>query len=78
MGFCKRCKRTWSALNECHCAGCCNHFSGVFAFDKHRVGKGATKGCMTIEQMLNKKMVYDNESKRWVSGSQPEGRFFAS
>ncbi len=73
MGYCPRCDRKWKSLSECHCSGCCEHFRGIFAFDKHKTGKGDNIRCLTIEEMFEKGMVYDELPRRWVSGRQPEG-----
>jgi hypothetical protein len=74
MGYCKRCDRRWTGLRETHCSGCCNHFSSVFAFDKHRIGQGEDRRCLEIEEMLAKKMVYDTEGRKWVSGRLPDSQ----
>lgn len=78
MGYCVRCDRRWNGLAEAHCSGCCEHFSSVFAFDKHRFGKEDTRRCLTIEEMLAKKMVYDTESRKWVSGAMINRSFLPS
>lgn len=33
---CSRCHATWSGANIAHCAGCCETFSTVANFDRHR------------------------------------------
>ena len=68
MGYCIRCDRKWESKTQCHCSGCCQHFRSVFAFDKHRFGEGDTRRCLDSEEMLSRKMVYDEEKKFWTSG----------
>ena len=38
MTRCGGCDRNWTGLAEAHCATCHRHFTGVTAFDAHRVG----------------------------------------
>lgn len=75
MGKCILCDRIWNGLSECHCSGCCEHFKSVHGFDKHRVGNREGRRCLTIEEMLDKKMVYDEETRKWVSGKMPDRSF---
>lgn len=38
-GHCRSCHRTWMGSSEVHCeGGCCRQFSGIVAYDAHRVG----------------------------------------
>lgn len=32
---CLTCGREWIGFAECHCGGCCRHFTGLTAFDAH-------------------------------------------
>jgi hypothetical protein len=36
VGRC-RCGRVWDSITQCHCSTCHRQFSGISAFDKHRV-----------------------------------------
>lgn len=36
MSRCRDCGRQWTGGAECHCAGCCEHFGSVTAFDRHQ------------------------------------------
>lgn len=48
---CPRCPVRWSGANTGHCGACHRTFTGVIAFDKHRVrGK-----CVNPETILNQK-----------------------
>lgn len=35
---CSGCDNKWTGLSTCHCAGCHRTFTGITAFDHHRVG----------------------------------------
>jgi hypothetical protein len=37
LAICPKCGRTWNGSSACHCAGCCEHFGSLSAFDRHRV-----------------------------------------
>jgi len=37
LGHCWQCNRMWRATSWAHCAGCCETFSSVSLFDRHRV-----------------------------------------
>lgn len=39
MTWCPDCSKRWTGLNMAHCASCCETFSTVGNFDKHRSGK---------------------------------------
>jgi hypothetical protein len=76
MGYCGKCGKKWNGLSECHCSACHEQFGSVFAFDKHRTGKKEDRRCMEIEEMFDKKMYFDTETRKWVSGRQPDSRIF--
>jgi hypothetical protein len=38
MIHCAKCDNEWGGMNTSHCAGCHTTYSGLTAFDKHRVG----------------------------------------
>ena len=84
MGFCIRCKSTWTGLNRAHCTGCHRTFNSVAAFDKHRrdskcldpetLGmkmddKGIWAGRMS-EELKNSLRAIRSEPLRHLRGSQ--------
>lgn len=62
------CHRTWSALGECHCSGCHQHFGSERAFDDHRRG-GVCKDPARLPHRL--KPVLRRDGITWV---QNDGR----
>lgn len=44
MSSCGKCHATWTGANTCHCGGCCQTFTGLSAFDKHRTGSHTDSG----------------------------------
>ena len=69
MSICKVCDKEWQGLAECHCSGCHEHFRSISGFDKHRIGRR----CLTVEEMLAKKMIHNQEKGFWITESRPEG-----
>jgi hypothetical protein len=50
----------------CECGGCGVRFRSVTAFDKHRVGPGDARRCLTETEMREAGM-FPNEWGQWVS-----------
>lgn len=46
-----RCGRTWTGLNQAHCAICHRHFSSVAHFDRHRP---SYDGCLDPAAILKR------------------------
>jgi hypothetical protein len=44
-GRCLRCGESWTGFTTSHCSGCHQTFAGIQAFDAHRVGTYAKRGC---------------------------------
>lgn len=65
MGYCKSCDKHWSSASQAHCSACHEHFRSVHAFDKHRIGQGQDRRCMSIDEMLKAEMVHTGAF--WVS-----------
>ena len=77
MAKCTRCGKTWDSKSQAHCTGCCEHFSSVFAFDKHRTGQhDGDRRCKDVQEMQKAKMVFLPENGYWVSAVMSENRVF--
>jgi hypothetical protein len=47
-----KCGQKWTALGAAHCSACCNTFSGVGLFDKHRYVFGEHGACLDPAEMM--------------------------
>lgn len=48
MTTCVRCRKAWGGLKTAHCTGCCETFTTISSFDKHRTGSHSqgTRHCL--------------------------------
>jgi hypothetical protein len=69
MGQCN-CGAKWRGMSICHCSGCHETFSMESPFKKHRVGSGGDRRCLSVEEMLELGMTYDEDRKVW-RGKKP-------
>lgn len=71
MTTCRKCKRSWSSLVECHCDLCHEHFSTVWGFDLHK--PNAEIGCLDPSTIKNKhdkpllRLATRREGQVWVA-----------
>ena len=59
--------------SRCLCRGCNEYFNSVYAFDKHRVGVGGERRCMTQGDM-NLKGFEKNQAGFWTTGLKKGGK----
>ena len=56
-GECGKCGAWWTGSNTAHCSACCETFTTIAAFDKHRAGSHAydTRHCVPPSAVHNQK-----------------------
>lgn len=76
---CGKCDARWSGLNTAHCAadGCHRTFSGVSAFDLHRIGGVDNRSCdVTQRDKSGDLKLVQKESGTWGYPSPESGSDF--
>jgi len=53
---------------QCRCTGCGERFNSIAAFDRHRIGTGGERRCMTPDEMRAAGM-RRNRLGRWICRS---------
>lgn len=61
---CARCASRWGGLLTAHCGGCHQTFTGITAFDKHRVGPPSNRICLDPSSAVNENPESDKFGER--------------
>jgi hypothetical protein len=54
----------------CECGGCAERFKSVTGFDRHRVGPGDARRCLTPAEMRGRGMTR-NTHGQWITETRP-------
>ncbi len=69
MITCAACGDSWTGRNLCHCSACHQTFTGITAFDRHRVGDhfAGTRRCTEPAEV----QLLRNHNGHWAAQPDP-------